>query len=107
MVLHIILWYKFYVRRIDGLTKTSKLQLETQPTITAIALPSHSRQDQFVQPPLNFVLARNRGCGEGRCLFSAAKSTAASAPSKTIEDRVMARLLSMILLQSGWPGCCL
>ena len=38
MVLQIISWYKFFVRRIDGLTKTSKLQLETRPTITAIAL---------------------------------------------------------------------
>jgi len=38
MVLQIISWYKFFVRRIDGLTKTSKLQLKTRPTITAIAL---------------------------------------------------------------------
>jgi hypothetical protein len=38
MVLQIISWYKFLVRRINGLTKTSKLQLETRPTITAIAL---------------------------------------------------------------------
>ena len=38
MVLQIISWHKFFVRRIDGLTKTSKLQLETRPTITAIAL---------------------------------------------------------------------
>ena len=38
MVLQIISWYKYFVRRIDGLTKTSKLQLETRPTITAIAL---------------------------------------------------------------------
>jgi len=38
MVLQIISWYKFFARRIDGLTKTSKLQLETRPTIIAIAL---------------------------------------------------------------------
>ena len=38
MVLQIISWYKFFVRRINGLTKTSKLQLETRPTITTIAL---------------------------------------------------------------------
>ena len=38
MVLQIISWYKFFVRRIDGLTKTAKLQVETRPTITAIAL---------------------------------------------------------------------
>ena len=38
MVLQIVSWYKFFARRIDGLTKTSKLQLETRPTITTIAL---------------------------------------------------------------------
>jgi len=42
MVLHIISWYKFFVKRIGGLTKTSTLQLETRPTITAIALLTHS-----------------------------------------------------------------
>ena len=40
MVLQIISWYKFFERRIDGLAKTSKLQLQTRPTITAIALCS-------------------------------------------------------------------
>ena len=38
MVLQIASWYKFFVRRMDGLTKTSKRQLETRPTITAKTL---------------------------------------------------------------------
>ena len=49
MVLQIISWYKFFVRRIDGLTKTSKLQLETRPTFTAIALPLSSQLGQISQ----------------------------------------------------------
>ena len=46
MVLQIISWCKFFVRRIDGLTKTSKLELETRPTIRAMVVIVRVRMGQ-------------------------------------------------------------
>ena len=63
MVLQIIVWYKFFVRRIDGLTKTSKLRSIWRDNERHGLLNSETGASQEVETPNTKHVVWGVGCG--------------------------------------------
>jgi len=63
MVLQIIVWYKLFVRRIDGLTKTSKLRSIWRDNERHGLLNSETGASQEVETPNTKHVVWGVGCG--------------------------------------------